>query len=82
MGISKLKDHMQYILVYNENVNAEEKEVKNKSHMIQPSDSFDNFAKIISKQAKSEYVCFGVKILKTIVLKMYILIQKKSLNNF
>ena len=30
MGISNLKDHMQYILVYNETVNAEEREVKNK----------------------------------------------------
>lgn len=62
MGISGLRDHMEYILVYNETVNANEKDVlqKTKSY-VQPSVSFDCFAKSVSRLAHDEYVCFGVR---------------------
>ena len=82
MGISNLKDHMQYILVYNETVNAEEREVKNKKSYVQPSESFDNFAKIISKQAKSEYVCFGVKIFENYCFKNVHTYTEKEFEQF
>lgn len=82
MGISNLKDHMQYILVYNENVNAEEKEIKNKKLYVQPSESFDNFAKIISRQAKSEYVCFGVKIFENYCFKNVHTYTEKEFEQF
>ena len=62
-GISskpKIKDN---ILVYNESANAGNPErKKNKKDYVQPSVSFDSFAKKISSFAKEEYVCFGVKI--------------------
>lgn len=62
-GISKLKDNMEYILVYNESVNLNEKDVlRKKQSMVQHSPSFDNLAKNISRMAKSEYICFGIRI--------------------
>lgn len=63
MGVSQLKNNMEYILVYNEEVNKNEKEVLEKQKsFVQPSAAFDNIAKTISAMAKTEYVCFGVKI--------------------
>lgn len=62
-GISKLKDEMEYILVYNESVNSNEKEIlEKKQYLVPPSENFDFFAKSVSKMANTEYVCFGIKI--------------------
>lgn len=69
MGISHLRDEMEYILVYNEQVNEKEKEVLKKKTWIQPSEAFDNFAKNLSKMANTEYVCFGIKIFKNYCFK-------------
>lgn len=62
VGISSLRDHMQYVLVYNESVNAEEHDVKKKKSHVQSSEAFDSFAKNVSKLAKKEYICFGIRI--------------------
>lgn len=62
-GISRLKGEMEYILVYNESINSEEKEVLEKNQFtVQHSGAFDYFAKSVSKMANTEYVCFGIKI--------------------
>ncbi|MBR1740278.1 MAG: hypothetical protein IJ733_00105 [Lachnospiraceae bacterium] len=62
VGVSKLRDNMEYILVYNEFVNENEKDVlEKKRYTVQHSASYDYFAKSVSKLAKTEYVCFGVK---------------------
>lgn len=62
-GISKLKGEMEYILVYNESINSNEKEIlEKKRFMVQHSEAFDFFAKSVSKMANTEYVCFGIKI--------------------
>lgn len=61
-GISSLRDQMEYVLVYNEAVNTNEKEVIEKSkYLVQHSKAYDSFAKSMSKLAKKEYICFGVK---------------------
>lgn len=63
VGVSHLRDNMEYILVYNESVNACEKDVlKKKKEAVQHSQSFDYFAKSLSRLADEEYVCFGIKI--------------------
>lgn len=62
-GISNLKSEMEYILVYNGSVNSNEREVlQKKRFMVQQSDSYDLFAKSVSKMANLEYICFGIKI--------------------
>ena len=61
MGISRLRGNMEYILVYNEAVNANEKDVLNKKSHVQHSSAFNALAKSISQMAKDEYVCFGIK---------------------
>ena len=71
-----------YLEYPDELVNAEEKEVKNKKSYVQPSESFDNFAKIISKQAKSEYVCFGVKIFENYCFKNVHTYTEKEFEQF
>lgn len=63
MGISQLRENMEYILVYNEEVNENEQDVLEKQKsLVQPSAAFDSFAKSISSMANTEYVCFGVRI--------------------
>ena len=63
MGISRLKCSMEYILVYNEEVNKEEQEVLEKEKsIVQSSPAFDSIAKSISTMANTEYVCFGIRI--------------------
>lgn len=63
MGISQLRENMEYILVYNEEVNENEQDVLEKQKsFVQPSAAFDSFAKSISSMANMEYVCFGVRI--------------------
>lgn len=60
-GISHLKDHMEYILVYNESVNAAEQDVmKKKKYAVQHSESYRAFTKSVSKLAKNEYIYFGI----------------------
>lgn len=60
-GISALRNKMEYILVYNESVNADEKEVLEKTrYSVQHSQAYDFIAKGVSKMANKEYVCFGV----------------------
>ncbi len=70
VGISSLRTNVEYILVYNETVNARNPDVINdkKTH-IQPSASFDTFARGVGGLAGEEYVCFGVKIFENYCLK-------------
>ena len=72
-GISFMRDHMKYILVYNETANRyndSDEELKEKLKMeVQSSPSFDDFAKSIGKYANEEYVCFGLKIFQNYCFK-------------
>lgn len=65
-GISYMRDHMKYILVYNETANQDntpdEDLKKKRKTAVQPSPAFDAFAKNMGKYANEEYVCFGLKI--------------------
>ena len=69
LGISKLRDQMEYVLVYNENINEDEKEILQKKSYVQPSKAYDSLAKGIFGMAKKEYVCFGVDIFKNYCFK-------------
>jgi len=61
--ISDLRTCTDYILVYNEAVNGENPDViKEKNTHIQPSASYDSFAKKVSSLAGEEHVFFGVKL--------------------
>ena len=64
VGISHLRDQMEYVLVYNESVNQNEKEVLEKKSYIQSSEAYDRLAKGFLGMAQKEYVCFGVNIFK------------------
>lgn len=69
VGISHLRDEMEYILVYNEKANEKEKEVLEKKSWIQHSEAYDNFAKNLSRMANKEYVCFGIRIFENYCFK-------------
>lgn len=69
VGISHLRDQMEYVLVYNESVNQNEKEVLEKKSYIQSSKAYDRLAKEFLGMAKKEYVCFGVNIFKNYCFK-------------
>ena len=73
MRISDMRNYMKYILVYNEKANQDnnrDKELKKKREAaVQPSSSYDNFAKKISKYANKEYVCFGLRIFENYCFK-------------
>ena len=72
-GISYMRDHVKYILVYNETANQNneiDKDLKKKRKMaVQPSSAFDAFAKNVGKYANEEYVCFGLKIFQNYCFK-------------
>lgn len=70
VGISHLRDQMEYVLVYNESVNQNEKEVLEKKTYIQSSKAYDRLAKEFLGMAKKEYVCFGVNIFKNYCFKV------------
>lgn len=67
IGISAMRTFVDYILVYNEEVNADIKE--DKKRYVSPAPSFDAFAKTVSGLANEEYVAFGVKIFKNYCFK-------------
>lgn len=72
-GISYTREHMNYILVYNETVNQDndiDENLKKKCNTtVQPSPSFDAFAKNVGKYANEEYVCFGLKMFQNYCFK-------------
>lgn len=82
MGISSLRDNMQYILVYNESVNNEENDVKKKKSYVQSSGAFDSFAKSVSKLAKKEYICFGIRIFENYCFKEVHTYTEKEFEQF
>ncbi len=67
--ISDMRNTVKYILVYNESVNKDnlsDKELKKKQEQkrktaVQPSPSFDYFAKTLGRHAREEYICFGLR---------------------
>ena len=62
-GIQEMRLYAEYILVYNEKVNAGNPDViREQKRHVQPSVSFDYIAKEIGRYAKDEYVCFGINI--------------------
>ncbi len=70
VGISSMRKCMEYILVYNENVNEKNPDIiEEKKRHVQSSASFDSFAKGVSGLAGEEYVCFGVKLFEKYCFK-------------
>lgn len=70
VGISNLRQCMEYVLVYNESANATNPDISDKkANYVQESTSFDKFAKTISGLAKDEYVGFGVKMFENYCFK-------------
>lgn len=73
MGISELRKNMKYILVYNEGVNQTNRTdrplMEKQKSFVQPSPSFDYFAKTIGRHAKKEYVCFGLNLFQNYCFK-------------
>lgn len=67
IGISKMRQYVEYILVYNEKTNPETIEEKEK--YVQNSPSFDNIAKAIRGFGKEEYIGFGIDIFKNYCFK-------------
>lgn len=82
LGISEIKDKLQYILVYNETVNEEEGDVKKKKSHVQSSEAFDFFAKSVSRMAKKEYICFGVRIFENYCFKEVHTYTEKEFEQF
>ena len=72
-GISYMRNHMKYILVYNETANQgnnSDKDLKEKQKTaVQQSPAFDAFAKNVGRYANEEYVCFGLKIFQNYCFK-------------
>lgn len=69
-GISKMRTYLEYILVYNEDVNKDNPELpEKKDKHVQRSASFDNFANTVSNLAKDEYVGFGIRMFENYCFK-------------
>ena len=67
--ISDMRTYIEYILVYNGDVNDNNPDIIEKKAHIQPSASFNSFAKSVSSLAKEEYVLFGVKLFENYCFK-------------
>lgn len=67
--ISDMRTYIEYILVYNGDVNDNNPDIIEKKTHIQPSASFNSFAKGVSSLAKEEYVLFGVKLFENYCFK-------------
>ncbi|MCI8419316.1 MAG: hypothetical protein HFF79_02260 [Oscillospiraceae bacterium] len=71
--ISDLRTAMKYILVYNESVNmantSDRELIHKQKAAVQPSQSFDCFAKTVGRYAHEEYICFGLKIFQNYCFK-------------
>lgn len=67
--ISDMRTYIEYILVYNGDVNNNNPDFIEKKTHIQPSASFTSFAKGVSSLAKEEYVLFGVKLFENYCFK-------------
>ena len=60
--ISDHREKAEFILVYNEKANAQNKEiVENKASYVQDSGAFNDFAKTMGRLAKEEQVFFGLR---------------------
>lgn len=70
IGISDMRECVDYILVYNKTVNETNPDVVNaKDTYVQQSASFNSFAKGLSALAKEEYIHFGVKMFENYCFK-------------
>ena len=60
-GISNMREEVEYVLVYNEDINTGDfGQLEKGADFIQDSISFNSFAKNVSALAKERYVGFGV----------------------
>lgn len=60
-GISSMREEVEYVLVYNEDINTGDfGQLEKGADFIQDSISFNSFAKNVSALAKERYVGFGV----------------------
>lgn len=67
IGISKMRQFVEYILVYNEKANPET--ITEREKHVQNSPSFDLIARTVSKFGKVEYIRYGVDIFKNYCYK-------------
>ena len=68
-GIRDMREVAEYILVYNEIVNADNNQIQKRRDYVQPSDSFVSIAKRLGGLAKNEYVSFGLKMFENYCFK-------------
>lgn len=86
MKLSDMRQCVKYILVYNEtankNKNLGEEVTEERKTAVQPSASFDAFAKNIGKYAKTEYVGFGLSIFQNYCFKEVHTYTTKEFENY
>lgn len=81
--IKKLRESAEFILVYNEEANSNNTEIKeHKPAYVQPSGAFDRFAKNIGKLAGDEYVCFKLKQFEKYCFKKVHTYTEKEFENY
>lgn len=77
--LRRLWNNMEYILVYNEFVNAGKKDILEKRKAaVQHSRSFDYFAKHVIRRTGEENICFSIRIFENYCFsKVHIYIKKE-----
>lgn len=71
-SISYMRGHMEFIFVYNDcknQHNTTDTELMEKNNEVQPSKSYTRIVKNLAKQAKKEYICFGMRAFKNYCFK-------------
>ncbi len=61
IGISQMRQDVEFILVYRESANVGNQDEEFLKKQAQASPGFNAFAKGVSKLAKQEYICFGLR---------------------
>lgn len=64
VGIEELRQNMEYILVYNENINFNSKDAESdveKKSYVQKSPALNQIAKTFASYSNDEHVLFGLK---------------------
>ena len=70
-GISNMREEVEYVLVYNEDINTGDfGQLEKGADFIQDSISFNSFAKNVSALAKERYVGFGVGMFENYCFKI------------
>lgn len=81
VGISHLRDQMEYVLVYNESVNQNEKEVLEKNLIYNRQKHMIDLQKVFWEWRRKNTFVLGSIFLRITVLRMYIHLQRGSLKH-